>query len=294
MIRSGLTYTLTGAGAAGSVTLNPTNYSGDGFYIVERPDVMLEPQTASMARPSAHGSIMAPTYLAGVQLGFTIAGVYEASASARQTAEDTLFKVVGSMLDADGSLSFSPHDGGSTRVIRNLRAASTPTISDNAGPYLIYSVELFSERHVAESDTETDTDSSALTSTGGGLTFPMTFPILFTGSGAGTLTCPNGGNSESYPVLTITGPITNPSITKAGTGERIKLATTIASGETIEVDLYRRTVKAGGTSSVQSTLDVANTSWFSIPAGGVQLQLSGTSFDSNTKLTASSRDAWRL
>jgi hypothetical protein len=293
MIRSGNQYTITGAGSVGSVTINPSGWTGDGFYMIERPDVDAAIESATAPRPGAHGSIPAPTYLGGLGLGFTIAAVYEASASARQTAEDTLMKVIGSMLDADGEVSFTPHGGGADRVLRNVRAIGVPKVVGNLGPYLLYGITLQSERHLVESDTETDTDSSALDSAGGGLTFPLTFPIIFTASGAGVVTVPNAGTSESYPLLTITGPISTPIITHADTGERIRLDTSIAAGETVEVDLFRKTVKAGGTRSIRSTLDVASSTWFSIPIGGVQLQLSGSNFDGDTKLTSSSRDAFR-
>ena len=84
---------------------------------------------------------------------------------------------------------------------------------------------------------------------GGGLTFPLVFPLLFgAGSSGGEMAVVNTGTVTSWPTWTITGPVTGPTITNVDTGESLSFdpTFTVASGQTMTIDADSRTVTVGG------------------------------------------------
>lgn len=73
-----------------------------------------------------------------------------------------------------------------------------------------------------------------LNAPGGGLTFPITFPLTFgTSSGATNIIANNAGNVEMRPVLTITGPCTNPVVGNATTGWLLGFSNPAQTGHTL-------------------------------------------------------------
>ena len=73
---------------------------------------------------------------------------------------------------------------------------------------------------------------------GGGLLFNVTFNVTFGTSVSYTsLTIPNGGNIECRPILTITGPCTNPVVANPTQGWQLNISATLASGDTLVIDL---------------------------------------------------------
>ena len=86
--------------------------------------------------------------------------------------------------------------------------------------------------------------SIGLGTPGGGWTFPISFPwAMGGGTAVQVASCPNGGNFETRPVLTITGPVTSPMIYSAS-GWAIQIVNpsqgsgyTVAAGDTLVIDL---------------------------------------------------------
>ncbi len=70
------------------------------------------------------------------------------------------------------------------------------------------------------------------------LVFPITFPITF-GSGEVdvTLNITYTGTWETFPTITIVGPIERPIITNTTTGEKLEFTTDINPGQTVTIDL---------------------------------------------------------
>lgn len=72
----------------------------------------------------------------------------------------------------------------------------------------------------------------------GGLRVPIRVPIQITGtsvSGDGLAT--NDGTEASWPVVRITGPVTDPSITNVTTGQTVTWNGTLAAGEYVVIDM---------------------------------------------------------
>ncbi len=70
------------------------------------------------------------------------------------------------------------------------------------------------------------------------LTFPITFPIEFASSTIDeTLNVTYPGTWNTFPTITIVGPMTNPRIDNVTTGEKIELSSAIAAGRTVTITL---------------------------------------------------------
>ncbi len=99
-----------------------------------------------------------------------------------------------------------------------------------------------------------------------GITWPLTWPITFGGGvSTGSLTLPNLGNSEAYPVFTLTGPLSAPTITRADTGQKLQFAPNyeLVDGQTLTVDTGTRSVILDDSVSRRDALVVAD--WFTLP-----------------------------
>jgi len=134
------------------------------------------------------------------------------------------------------------------------------------------------------------------TALGGGV-FPATFPYSFThGSVAGSIAANNAGNFETRPLLTLTGPLTNPTVYNATTGWQLTLTNpnqvgfTVQSGDTVTIDTDTHAVLyyvgGAGTPAPIRAWIVAGSTWPSTPNGvaglapgnnTVQLTSTGTS-----------------
>jgi hypothetical protein len=288
MRRNGLQYTLITD--AGTLTINPTSFSGDGYYLVEPIELDSENEVVAVKRTTVDGSLIGDTTLGGIASGWSVACA-AADADDRQTLEDELAEHIGALLTGDGTLKWTDPDA-TARQLPNVRALGMARPSGTIGLIKVMSFELASPRAHVEGQTQTTTDSDALTTSGGGLSFSSAFPWAFTASGGGSLTVPNAGNAPSRPILEVHGPITTPIVTRVDTQEKLKLDTSIAAGDYIELDLFNRTAKLNGGTSVANTLDVSVSSWFAIPAGGTTVALSGSGATGATLLRSKTRPTW--
>jgi len=87
------------------------------------------------------------------------------------------------------------------------------------------------------------------------LVFPITFPILFGVSGFinNSVNVTYVGTWLAYPTITITGPLSTPTIYNDSTGEKIALNYDIPAGNTIVIDLSygkKTVVENGGTNRI--------------------------------------------
>jgi hypothetical protein len=97
-----------------------------------------------------------------------------------------------------------------------------------------------------------------IASPGGGLTFPVTFPVTFGGNGYDSLIdCDNTGNFNTLPTLEIHGPITNPTVANYDAGWSLSFANPSSGGFTlntgdvlvIDTDLHTVSYTASGTTT---------------------------------------------
>ncbi|WP_328448994.1 phage distal tail protein [Amycolatopsis sp. NBC_00438] len=92
----------------------------------------------------------------------------------------------------------------------------------------------------------------------------------------GVLSLSNPGTAPSWPVFTVTGPLTNPTFTNPATGDVIAYTGTVDTGQTLVIDTspFTRSVALNG---VDRFGFLASAQWIEIPPGGqVTVQFSGT------------------
>ena len=88
-----------------------------------------------------------------------------------------------------------------------------------------------------------DTTTNLSLGTGGGGTVPpTTMPMELLGNSGGLAYLTNQGNAPAYPVIRITGNVTNPAITNSTTGKSIRINAVLASGEYVDIDFKRKTI----------------------------------------------------
>lgn len=108
-----------------------------------------------------------------------------------------------------------------------------------------------------------------------GRTYPRIYPITYGGGSAGTsTTINNAGWATTYPTITITGPIINPTIGNVTQGNFITIDGTFSNTDTLIVDLNQKLVTYDGNPA--RNLVANNSNWFSAPPGNNQFYLAGT------------------
>lgn len=132
----------------------------------------------------------------------------------------------------------------------NFRTTTVP-IQLSANDPLIYSTVL-------------KTASAGLPSPTAGLTFPVTFPVSFGASTGGSFSVSNAGNYLAPVVFTITGPVTNPSLTFTATGQFLAFNITLGSTDVLVIDTGARTVQLNGSAYRFNTIKTGST-WFGVP-----------------------------
>ena len=96
--------------------------------------------------------------------------------------------------------------------------------------------------------------------------FPINFPINFQlGNYESRPTINNFGTSTVYPVITVTGELTNPEIVNITTNEYFKINTTISSGSVAVIDTQAHTLVIDGVTSYSDIAD--GSSWIHLQPG---------------------------
>lgn len=107
--------------------------------------------------------------------------------------------------------------------------------------------------------------------TGGGRTYNLTYPRLYTvsTSGGDPVAFANSGSYPSWAILTFSGPATNPRLLNTSTNEWIGFNIVLAAGDTLVVDMKQRTAKMNG-ASVRHLL-APGASWWDLGVGSSTL-----------------------
>lgn len=125
-----------------------------------------------------------------------------------------------------------------------------------------------------------------------GSTFPAVFPVSYAPTSGGALLTNNAGNYPTWPTFTLTGPLTNPTVTLQSTGEFFSLNTTLTASDTIVIDMKAGTVILNGSTTRYNTV-VTGSSWFYLPVGAGTVKVSSTSASYEAGLfTIDYRSAW--
>lgn len=142
-----------------------------------------------------------------------------------------------------------------------------------------------------------DTSSADPTASAGTAILPFAFPIIF---GASTYSVSsdayNAGDLPTYPIqISIRGPVNNPRLTNAATGEYIEVTTNLSTTSnflSITYDKDSLSVTKDGNSVLESVTDAST--FFKLQPGSNQLTLTGSSIGTGAYATVSFYDAWAL
>ncbi len=127
---------------------------------------------------------------------------------------------------------------------------------------------------------------------GGGLMFPFTFPLDFTESAGGIADVVNGGRIETPPLVRIYGPVTSPRYVLDASDLLVKIVGEVGSGDYLEVDHAKRTVKLNGTTLRMNLLDAPTSRFFDVPTGEHELRLFASNFGAGARIEVELRDAY--
>lgn len=104
---------------------------------------------------------------------------------------------------------------------------------------------------------------------------------------SGSVTVTNAGDATPPVRVTITGPVVNPVIRSAA-GGLMQFNISLDAGQTLVVDLDKRTVKINGTVNRRNVLAG---SWI-VPAAGTVLSFDASSYNSSAQMSVQWSDAW--
>lgn len=240
--------------------------------------------TAMVKRPRANGALLGEATLDArpiVLTGKIIAPTVSAQAALRTelfaqfTLTDTTLTVV---------------EGGEPRYLTVRRSPAEVLLRhlSGHGNNVEWSVQLIAADPRKTGDPLTG--STGLPSSSGGLTFPITFPIIFDATSvSGRVTLTNDGTAAGKVTLRITGGtsgLVGPQVTHVTSGRAITFATslTIPEGVYVDVDMDAHTILEMGTAS--RTGWVTDRGWSAFEPGGNEWQFSATSGDGTLEVTA--------
>jgi len=108
-----------------------------------------------------------------------------------------------------------------------------------------------------------------------GRIYNRTYNLVY-GGGSGTLTTTitNTGWTDTYPVITINGPITNPEVGNATQGAQLLFNVVLSSSDEFVIDLYNKLITLNG-QPARNTLISGGSEWFSAQPGNNSFYFTG-------------------
>ena len=196
--------------------------------------------TADLARPRSHGEFIGMDFLSGRDI--TLTGDIVSDGTSLQDALYNLGAATQPGVNIETPLWIQlPNLPALASMIR-VRKRTTPLDVGYVGGLASLALQ------VHATDPRLYTSAQSVTTTpidpAGGLTFNATFDALFPSSGGGPLVINNTGNTETFPILTISGYCNSPTISNASTGWSLSLlGLTINTGDHVTIDLQTHSVK---------------------------------------------------
>lgn len=119
---------------------------------------------------------------------------------------------------------------------------------------------------------------SIMQASGGGYIVPMIVPYISAPAAGGSIDVFNDGSEDAYPIITLPGTMTNPILQNQTTGKTLSLAYSIASGDTVVIDMDNQTITLNNSSSLIATKTEASDWWTLAPGSNtIRLETSTTS-----------------
>ena len=255
LLSTGATVTVTGVISTG----NPSGTAGTGFNQSSKVITVTSATTFTVA------VTLTDTYTSG--------GIVSSTRSA-QANYNLLQSVLQPQTTGTTVLQFqlSP-SGGLQRVGARVRMDTTTVDPDYTYGYIKSQYKFFcpDPRYYDDTlETATLSVSNPL-----GRTYPRIYPLVYGGGSiASSTTVANNGWATTYPTITITGPINNPTVGNVSQGNYITIQGAYSSADSIVVNLQDRLVTVNGSSA--RNLVAGGSNWFSAPPGSSSFYLTGS------------------
>ncbi|MFD5675622.1 phage distal tail protein [Streptomyces sp. NPDC127040] len=270
----------------GPLSLGTVDDAGTAWHLQELEGWdSAEVRSEHSLRESDHGGWASPVYL-GIR-PISIGGKVEAAdLSALDAAVEQLLAAV-----ALTDTTLVVYEGIPKQV--TVRRSGKPLVrllTDRVAEYSLMVTAADPRRY----STTLQTQSTALPSTTGGLTEPVTLPILIsTTTVAGSITLVNEGTIATRPTFTVEGPVTNPTITVQypdGTVRALLYSSALEAGDQLVIDTDLHSAVLNGTTSRRLYL---SGQWAEIPPGtSVEVGWYADTYDAAALLTGTVRSAW--
>lgn len=171
-----------------------------------------------------------------------------------------------------------------------FRRDSVPSWKEVTPNWAIFSISIFAPDPRIYS-TETLSASVAFPTTSGGMSWPATWPATWDAvTVTGEMNLTNAGDETAWPTYRIDGPVTEPVIVNADTGQAMRFAITLGAGEWLTVDTGTHEVLGNGDPNA-SRRNTFHGDWFGLAPGSTTVRFNGASGAGST-LSASWRSTW--
>jgi hypothetical protein len=148
-----------------------------------------------------------------------------------------------------------------------------------------YSIDLYAPDYLLY---DQNLQSSVVSrASGGGAVYPIIYPIIYGASVGGSALLVNAGTAETYPIIYLNGPLTNPIIQNDTLGRYIELNLTIADGEQVIIDMKKKTILKGTLSVIANKSTPSKFWWLARGSNSIKF------FTSSTGDTGSAQIQWQ-
>ena len=224
------------------------------------------------------------------RMPFVVQGVLDPSADlATVNLMEAKLRRATKALRGDGTVKWTP-DGSVQRMV--TFRAQQPMRSTGRWPKQ-FQLSLVSASHRVVSASESNANFAAGSSGGEiGISSPISSPLTSAFNSTGAVQIANQGDEPYPPRYRIDGPITNPTIRNATTGEELRFITTLATGEWLDIDVTARTALLNGVTDRYSTVQFPGSTWFLLQPGNNDIRLLALTSGAPAALTVYWRSAW--
>lgn len=253
--------------------------SGQPTYVVKTPIEGLEfpeVRVSKYSRSGEYGAVIPNTLYDGRHItlqGYVLTNTLAAYEAARRALEGTL------AINKDSNNKVHP---------RTLKLTTMDDLAVQCDVFVrslqmrvnnLIGGEFFLDMYAPDYTLQAQSASSESLSrtVGGGFVLPVVLPIFSTPSSGGTATVTNNGTAESFPIITISGPMTNPIISNNTLNRYMQLRLTVQTGEQITIDMKNKTIMKDGQSVIQNKVAGSQFWWLNPGANTVQIQSSSGS-----------------
>lgn len=240
-------------------------------------------------RGYADGMFTGRDFLAGRTITITFLTLASTGASA-QANFNTIQSVLLPQTSGTTPLYFILSNADTEQVINaRVRALRTTVDPNYTYGYIVSQVDFFCpDPRYYSSNTQTLTLTYTPPT---GRTYNRVYNLVY-GGGSATLsgTVTNNGWTDTYPTITIDGPITNPVVGNSTQGETLNLTGSFSSADTIEIDLLNKLITLNGNPARNL---LASGNWFSASPGNNTFTFYGTgTLDNVTSATITWQSAF--